>query len=122
MDVKVISENVGDASRLKLLRSTFTKSLSVLLIESYRLAQNFGLEEEFSDCLSLTEGDDFKEKSLSRIENTLNSSKRKSEELEEILTYFGSEDLEIVEMEDEAEKKDDILHRIFNAKTRGITR
>lgn len=97
LDVKIISQNVGDASRLKLLRSTYTKSLSVLLIESHSLAQNLGLEEEFFDCLSLSEGDDFKEKSLSRIENTLDSSKRKSEELEEILSYFGSDDLEIAE-------------------------
>ena len=97
LDVKILSENVGDASRLKLLRSTYTKSLSVLLIESYQLAQSLNLEDEFFDCLSLTEGDDFKEKSLSRINNTLKSSKRKSEELEEILDYFDEYDLEMVE-------------------------
>ena len=96
LDVKIISDNVGDASRLKLLRSTYTKSLSVLLIEPYKLAQSLNLEDEFFDCLSLTEGDDFKEKSLSRINNTLKSSKRKSEELEEILEYFDEYDLEMV--------------------------
>ena len=98
LDVKIISDAVGDASKLKLLRSTYTKSLSVLLIESYQLAQSLGLEDEFFDCLSLSEGDDFKEKSLSRINNTLESSKRKSEELEEILEYFGSDDLDMVEV------------------------
>ena len=97
LNVKIVSGNVGDASKLKLLRSTYTKSLSVLLIESYKLAQSLGLEDEFFDTLSLTEGDDFKEKSLSRINNTLKSSKRKSEELEEILEYFDSDDLEMVE-------------------------
>lgn len=96
LDVKIISDKIGDASRLKLLRSTYTKSLSVLLIESYQLAQSLDLEDEFFDCLSLTEGDDFKEKSLSRINNTLKSSKRKSEELEEILEYFDEYDLEMV--------------------------
>ena len=72
---------MGDASKLKLLRSTYTKALSVLLMESYALAQKLNLEDEFFDTLSLTEGDEFKDKSLSRINNTLNSSKRKAEEL-----------------------------------------
>ena len=39
---------------------------------------------------------DFKQKSLSRINNTLKSSKRKSEELEEILQYFDGNELKMV--------------------------
>lgn len=96
LNVKIISDEIGGASKLKLLRSTYTKSLSVLLIETYNLAKDLGLEDEFFDTLSLTEGDDFKDKSLSRINNTLKSSKRKSEELEEILNYFNNNDLEMV--------------------------
>jgi 3-hydroxyisobutyrate dehydrogenase-like beta-hydroxyacid dehydrogenase len=96
LDVKIISDNIGDASKLKLLRSTYTKSLSVLLIECYSLASGLNLEEEFFNILSLTEGDEFKNKSLSRINNTLKSSKRKAEELEAILEYFDDEDLEMV--------------------------
>lgn len=96
LNVKIISDRIGDASALKLLRSTYTKSLSVLLIESYNLAKGLGLEDEFFDVLSVTEGDDFKQKSLSRISNTLKSSKRKSEELEEILDYFDGDDLDMV--------------------------
>ena len=96
LDIKIISDKIGDASRLKLLRSTYTKSLSVLLIETYDLAKKSGLDDEFFDILSITEGDDFKEKSLSRINNTLKSSKRKSEELEEILNYFNDDDLEMI--------------------------
>ena len=96
LNVKIISDRIGDASNLKMLRSTYTKSLSVLLIESYNLAKSLGLEDEFFDALSLTEGDDFKQKALSRINNTLKSSKRKSEELEEILQYYDSDELEMV--------------------------
>lgn len=96
LKVKIISDKVGDASKLKLLRSTYTKALSVLLIESYALAQKLNLEDEFFDTLSLTEGDEFKDKSLSRINNTLNSSKRKAEELEEILNYFNDDDLKMI--------------------------
>ena len=91
-----ISDKIGDASVLKLLRSTYTKTLSALLIESQEIAKSKGLEEEFFDILALTEGDDFKEKSLSRINNTLNNSKRKSEELEEIISYFNDNDLVMV--------------------------
>ena len=97
LNVKIISDNVGDASKLKLLRSTYTKSLSVLLIESYSLAQKLNLKDEFFDTLAVTEGDEFREKSLSRINNTLKSSKRKAEELEEILDYFNDDDLTMVE-------------------------
>lgn len=97
LDVRVISDNVGDASNLKLLRSSYTKALSVLLVESYRLAESMNLENEFFDVLSLTEGDDFKEKSLSRINNTLKSLKRKGEELGEILDYYDNPDLQMLE-------------------------
>jgi 3-hydroxyisobutyrate dehydrogenase-like beta-hydroxyacid dehydrogenase len=91
ISIKIISDNVGDAAILKMLRSTYTKTVSAVLIESSQLAQKYGLEDEFFDVLTLTEGDDFKEKSLSRINNTLNSSKRKSEELKEIIDYFDGD-------------------------------
>ena len=96
IDIRKISDNIGDVAILKLLRSSYTKTLSVLLIESSKLAGEYNLEEEFFDCLSLTEGADFKEKSSSRINNTLKSSKRKSEELEEIIDYFDDENLIMV--------------------------
>ena len=96
LNVNIISDNIGDASKLKLLRSTYTKSLSVLLIETYDLAKKLDLEDEFFDTLSITDVDDFKDKSLSRINNTLKSSKTKAEELEEILNYFNSDELDMV--------------------------
>ena len=96
IQTKVISDEIGVASRLKLLRSAYTKTLSALLIESVEIARSNALEEEFFETLALTEGENFKEKSLSRIENTLNSSKRKSEELEEIIDYFDENDLTMV--------------------------
>jgi 3-hydroxyisobutyrate dehydrogenase-like beta-hydroxyacid dehydrogenase len=94
--IRIVSDKIGDASKLKLLRSTYTKTLSALLIESVEIAKNNNLEDEFFDILSLTEGGNFKEKSVSRINNTLNNSKRKSEELEEIIDYFNENDLTMV--------------------------
>lgn len=96
IDIRKISDNVGDVAILKLLRSSYTKTLSAILIESHELARQNNLENEFFDILTLTEGDEFREKSLSRINNTLNSSKRKSEELEEIINYFEGSDLTMV--------------------------
>ena len=91
-----LSDRIGDASILKMLRSTYTKTLSALLIESFDLARKHCLEEEFLDALTITEGEGFREKSLSRIKNTLRSRKRKSEELDEILSYFNDDDLIMV--------------------------
>lgn len=88
---KKVSNRIGDASILKMLRSTYTKTLSVMLIESSGLAEKHGLEKEFFDILSLTEGGDFEEKSKSRIRNTLSSKKRKSEELQQIIDYFDDD-------------------------------
>ncbi len=46
-EIRKISENPYDASKLKLLRSMYTKSLSAVLIESSEVAKNLNLEEEF---------------------------------------------------------------------------
>ena len=96
IQTRKISDNLGEVAILKLLRSSYTKSLSALLIETTETAKQYGLEEEFFDILTLTEGDDFRQKSLSRINNTLNNSKRKSEELEEIIECFDKNELIMV--------------------------
>ncbi|MBQ6099093.1 MAG: NAD(P)-dependent oxidoreductase [Methanobrevibacter sp.] len=93
---KKISDNIGDAAILKLLRSSYTKTLSALLIESSEIARKNNLEDEFFEILALTEGDEFREKSISRINNTLDNSKRKSEELNQIIDYFDDEELIMV--------------------------
>ena len=80
-----------------MLRSTYTKTLSAVLIESMQIAKNINLEDELLDMLEMSEGNGFKEKSLSRINNTLKSSKRKREELDEIIEYFTDDDLTMVE-------------------------
>ncbi|MCQ2971969.1 MAG: NAD(P)-dependent oxidoreductase [archaeon] len=96
LDIHYISDKIGDVSKLKLLRSTYTKSLAGVLIESIELARKNNLEEEFLDILSITEGKDFKESSLSRINNTFKNTTRKEEEIEEILNYFSDSDLIIL--------------------------
>lgn len=96
LEVHKISENPCDVSKLKLLRSMYTKSLSAVLMESMEIAENLDLEDEFFDILTLTEGNDFKKKALSRINNTKNAKKRKAEELEQIIDYFENHDLTMI--------------------------
>lgn len=93
--VKIISDKIGDASRLKLLRSIYTKNLSLVLIEAFDVAKEYGLENELLDTIAITEGEKFKAKAISRINNTKKNSKRKTEELFEIIEYFNESDLEV---------------------------
>lgn len=97
IDVVVISDKIGDAAVLKLIRSCYTKTVTATLIECHEIAENHNLENEFFDVVSITEGNDFKDKSLSRISNTLNNPKRKQEELDEIINCFDDEKLIMVE-------------------------
>ena len=96
IETRKISDKIGDVAILKLIRSSYTKTLSALLIESVELAKSHDLENEFFDIMTLTEGEEFKDKSLSRISNTLSASKRKAEELEEIISYFDENELIMV--------------------------
>lgn len=86
----VVSENIGDVSALKILRSSYTKGVSALLIETFENAKKLNLDEELWDILDLTENRSFKDSSKSRIINSYNSSKRKYEELEEVLDFLSS--------------------------------
>lgn len=88
LPVKIISDKIGDASRLKLLRSIYTKTVSTTLIETMEIAKEFNLEKEVLETIAYSEGDEFINQALSRIKNTKNSSSRKKEELEEIISYF----------------------------------
>ncbi|MGL6297961.1 MAG: hypothetical protein ACRC1M_02210 [Methanobacteriaceae archaeon] len=92
INFKVISENIGDASTLKMLRSSYTKSLAALLLESFENAAKLGLEEELFDLISISEGKSFKKSGKSRIKNSKLHSKRKIEEIEEIIDFLSEID------------------------------
>lgn len=85
-----------DASILKLIRSIYTKSVSASLIESIAIAEKYNLKNDFLKVLSLTEGNNFKSSSISRINNTIKNKDRKIEEIEEIIDYLEDDDLIIL--------------------------
>lgn len=92
INIKVVSEEIGDVSKLKTLRSSYTKGVSALLIETFETAQKLGLSEDLWQILSLTENRDFETSAKSRISSSYNSSKRKYEELIEVLEFLDDVD------------------------------
>lgn len=89
LNIKFISHDIGKAKALKMLRSSYTKGVSALLLESLHIAYNMGLDDEFLKCLEKTEGTCFKESALSRIKNSAYHSKRKSEEMDELIKFIA---------------------------------
>lgn len=92
INVKIISDKIGDVSKLKMLRSSYTKGVSALLVESFELAEKLDLEEELWEILSLTENRDFESSSKSRIDSSKKASKRRYEELVEVLDFLDNVD------------------------------
>ncbi len=93
INTQLISNKIGDASQLKMLRSIYTKTLAAALIETTDIADSLNLKNELLQTLAINEDKNFIKKSNSRIKNTKKNSKRKKEELEEIIKYFKDYDL-----------------------------
>ena len=94
VNITVVGNQIGAASALKVLRSSYTKGVSALLIETFEIAEKFGLSDDLWDVLVLTEGEKFLKSSKSRIENSYKSSKRKYEEMEQLIGFLKSYDFD----------------------------
>ena len=92
VNIKVVSDEIGDVSKLKILRSSYTKGVSALLVETFETAEKLGLSEELWEILALTENRDFISSSKSRISSSKRKSKRKYEELMEVLEFLDDVD------------------------------
>lgn len=90
INTTVVSDKMGDVSSLKILRSSYTKGVSALLIETFETAKKLGLDYELWNILDLTENNLFRQSSKSRIKSSYKSSKRKYEELGEVLDFVSS--------------------------------
>ncbi len=101
LNIKVIAPEIGKAKALKMLRSSYTKGVSALLLETLYLANEMGLDNEFLRCLEATECPGFRESALSRIKNSTYHAQRKSQEMEEVLKFI--EDYSKLELTDEDE-------------------
>ncbi|MEJ8543344.1 DUF1932 domain-containing protein [Methanothermobacter wolfeii] len=84
LNIELRGSRVGDASALKMLRSSYTKGVSALLWETLLAAYRMGLEEDVLEVLEYTEGDDFRKSSISRIKSSAGHAERRYEEIHEI--------------------------------------
>lgn len=92
VNITVVSDEIGDVSKLKILRSSYTKGVSALLVETFETAEKLGLNDELWEILSLTENRDFETSAKSRISSSYSASKRKYEEILEVLEFLDDVD------------------------------
>ncbi|MEN4006539.1 MAG: DUF1932 domain-containing protein [Methanobacteriaceae archaeon] len=96
MNITVIGNDVGQASALKMLRSSFTKGISALLFETLYSAYSMGIDKEVLKYISKTECEGFKDSAVSRIISSAFHAKRRYEEMGEVIeTLSESEDPKI---------------------------
>lgn len=89
MNINVIGSEIGQASAIKLLRSSFTKGISALLFETLYSAYKMGIDMEVLKYIAETEGEGFKESAVSRIISSAVHSKRRAEEMEEVIQLIS---------------------------------
>ena len=93
MDITVIGTDIGQASAVKMLRSSFTKGISALLFETLYSAYDMGIDHEVLKYISETECEGFRDSAVSRIISSAFHAKRRHEEMDEVIELlFESED------------------------------
>ena len=85
MNTSVIGNEIGQASAIKMLRSSFTKGISALLFETLYSAYKMGIDEEVLKYIAETECKGFKDSAVSRIISSAVHSRRRAEEMEEVV-------------------------------------
>jgi 3-hydroxyisobutyrate dehydrogenase-like beta-hydroxyacid dehydrogenase len=89
MNISVIGDEEGQASAIKLLRSSFTKGISALLFETLYSAYKMGIDEEVLKYIAETECKGFEDSAVSRIISSAVHSKRRAEEMKEVVEFIS---------------------------------
>ena len=125
LNINVIGSEIGQASAIKLHRSSFTKGISALLFETLYSAYKRGIDTEVLKYIAETEGEGFRESAVSRIISSAVHSKRRAEEMEEVIELISkSSDAKMSKATgeffkqlyseiDDIEKRPDDYHEIF---------
>lgn len=91
MQLQVLSERVGDASALKVVRSVFTKGLMMTFLESIEAARRCGLVEELLESIAGTvEGLPLRDLALSLAGTSLIAAERRAQEMEGVVSTLES--------------------------------
>jgi 3-hydroxyisobutyrate dehydrogenase-like beta-hydroxyacid dehydrogenase len=85
MNITVIGDEIGQASAIKMFRSSFTKGISALLFETLYSAYKMGIDEEVLKYIAETECEGFRDSSISRIISSSVHAKRRGEEMNEVI-------------------------------------
>lgn len=89
MNINIVGNEIGQASAIKLLRSSFTKGISALLFETLYSAYKMGIDETVLKYIAETECEGFKDSAVSRIISSAVHSKRRAEEMEEVVELIS---------------------------------
>jgi len=89
MNIEVVGSQLGQASALKMLRSTYTKGVAALLFESFYVAYQMGVDEPLWRYLASTEGPNFKESSISRLKSSLANARRRAQEMDQVSEFLS---------------------------------
>lgn len=91
MQLQVLSEHVGDASALKVVRSVFTKGLMMTFLEAIEAARRCGLVEELLESIAGTvEGLPLRDLALSLAGTSLIAAERRAQEMEGVVSTLES--------------------------------
>lgn len=89
MNISIVGEEIGQASTIKMFRSSFTKGISALLFETLYSAYKMGIDEEVLKYIAETECEGFKDSAISRIISSSVHAKRRGEEMEEVIELIS---------------------------------
>lgn len=89
MNISIIGQEIGQASAIKMFRSSFTKGISALLFETLYSAYKMGIDDNVLDIIAETEGEGFKDSAISRIISSTVHAKRRYEEMEEVIELIS---------------------------------
>ena len=91
MQLQVLSERVGDASALKVVRSVFTKGLMMTFLEAIEAARRCGLVDELLESIAGTvEGLPLRDLALSLAGTSLIAAERRAQEMEGVVSTLES--------------------------------
>ena len=91
MQLQVLSDRVGDASALKVVRSVFTKGLMMTFLEAIEAARRCGIVDELLESIAGTvEGLPLRDLALSLAGTSLIVAERRAQEMEGVVSTLES--------------------------------
>ncbi len=91
LNIKIMGNEIGNCSQIKMLRSSYTKGVSALLWETISAAYKMGIDEEVLEIIGETEGPQFKNSADSRLITSFKHAKRRYEEMDEVKNLLSEE-------------------------------